>query len=164
MQLIELQQEMEVQSNKLEIWKDLFRRRLAGDLQDISKQRAELDRMEEQAEAAMIKEDNNNKSLVGSWLEESVQKILRSYETTEERPEIRPDVKEFGRRILWKDIGVERGTMWSTEKSTPDLPASKMPPRDGILVDERSSGEFSYDDATYETLRLAAESKTPMDV
>lgn len=163
-QLTEMQQELQVQSGKLEMWKALLRKRFAGELQDISERRAELDRMEEQAKVAVIKEDSHNKSLIGSLLKESVPKILRSRETLEERPDLQPDVEGFRPRRAWEDMSAAGGDMWSIRKSRPDPHASKKPPCDGIFSDECSSDEFSCDDATYEALRLAAESKSLMDV
>jgi len=50
--------------------------------------------------------------------------------------------------------------MWSARKSRLDLLAPNRHLRDGIVIDEYSSDELSCDDATYETLRLAAEPET----
>ena len=163
-QLTEMQQELQGQSGKLEMWKALLRKRFAGELQDISERRAELNRMEEQAEVAVIKEDSHNRSLIGSLLEESILRILRSRETMEERPDSQPDVEGFGPRRTWEDMNTAQGNMWSIRKSRLHLHASENPPCDGIFSNECSSDEFSCDDATVEALRLAAESKSLMDV
>jgi len=54
--------------------------------------------------------------------------------------------------------------MWSARQSKPDLLVSKRPSRDKMFADEYYSDEFSCNDATYEALRLTAESETVMDV
>ena len=160
----ELQQEVQVQSNKLEIWKNLLRRRFAGELQDISERRAKLDRMEEQVEVAVIKEDNNNRSLIGVLLEESVTKILRSNEIMGGRPEIQPDLQDIKLRAAREDIGVVRGDMCFTRNIRPGLLALEKPPHGGTLGDGFSDDEFSCDEATYEALRFAAEHEALVDV
>ena len=152
MQLTEMRQEFQVQSGKLEVWNALLRIISAGELQDISEKRAELDRMEEQAEVVVLKKDKYNKPSIGSLLKESVPKILRSHETMKECPDITPDVKEIRPRIAWKGMGVVRGNMWSTRNSTADS------------VDECSSDKFPYNDTTYEALRSSANLKKFIDV
>ena len=163
MQLTVLQQETQAQSDKLEIWTDHIRKRFSGELQGVSERRAELDRMEAQAKVAFIQEDNNNKSLIGSFFEESIANILRSHKVLEEHSGSQPDAQEKKAGITWKDISFARDDTWSARKSGPDLLASNRPSRDAMSVDERSSDEFSCDDATYEALRLAAESEKLMD-
>jgi hypothetical protein len=68
----------------MELNKNFLENRLDEQLQAISEQRAELDRKEKEAIAIMLQEDQENKLLIGSFLEDAVN-------TTFGRPdEIRP--------------------------------------------------------------------------
>ncbi len=61
-------------------------------------------------------------------------------------------------------MGIARGDMYSIRKTKPGLRTSEKPPHVKKFGDKCSGDEFSCDDATYEALRLAAESETLMDV
>lgn len=161
MQLIELQQEMQTQSSTLEIWKDKLRTNFAGDLQHIAKQRAELDQMEEQAKRTVIQEDNDMKISIGTFLESSIQKILRSHEATKDDPD--PQLDERENKSL-KNMSVPRGDVWSAGENSPDIFPSEKSSLYGSFEDGCSSDEFSCDDADYEALRLAVESTAPMKI
>ena len=67
----------------MELNKNFLENRLDEQLQAISEQRAELDRMEKEAIAAMLQEDQENKLLIGSFLEDAIK-------ITFGRPEVVP--------------------------------------------------------------------------
>lgn len=56
----------------MELNKNFLENRLDEQLQAISEQRAELDRKEREAIATMLQEDEENKLLIGSFLEDAV--------------------------------------------------------------------------------------------
>ena len=56
----------------MELNKNFLENRLDEQLQAISEQRAELDRKEKEAIAIMLQEDQENKLLIGSFLEDAV--------------------------------------------------------------------------------------------
>jgi hypothetical protein len=56
----------------MELNKNFLENRLDEQLQAISEQRAELDRKEKEAIATMLQEDQENKLLIGSFLEDAV--------------------------------------------------------------------------------------------
>jgi hypothetical protein len=62
--------------------KNFLENRLDKQLRAINKQRAELDRQEEDAIATMLKEDQENKLLIGLFLEDAVKNTVG-------RPEVR---------------------------------------------------------------------------
>jgi hypothetical protein len=70
-QLERLHLEIESRLRDMEINKNLLENRLDEQLRAISEQRAELDRMEQEAIATMLKDDQENKILIGSFLEAS---------------------------------------------------------------------------------------------
>jgi hypothetical protein len=70
-QLERLHLEIESRLRDMEINKNRLKNRLDEQLRAISEQRAELDRMEQEAIATMLKDDQENKILIGSFLEVS---------------------------------------------------------------------------------------------
>jgi hypothetical protein len=70
-QLEHLHLEIESRLRDMEINKNFLENRLDEQLRAISEQRAELDRKEQEAIAAMAKDDQENKALIGSFLEAS---------------------------------------------------------------------------------------------
>jgi hypothetical protein len=56
----------------MELNKNFLENRLDEQLQAISEQRAELDRREREAIATMLQEDQENKLLIGSFLEDAI--------------------------------------------------------------------------------------------
>lgn len=60
----------------MELNKNFLENRLDEQLRAINKQRAELDRQEEDAIATMLKEDQENKLLIGSFLEDAVKNTV----------------------------------------------------------------------------------------
>ena len=70
-QLERLHLEIESRLRDMEINKNLLENRLDEQLRAISEQRAELDRMEQEAIATMLKDDQENKILIRSFLEAS---------------------------------------------------------------------------------------------
>ena len=93
-------------------------------------------------EGAVVKEDNNNKSLIGVLLTEFVTKIIRSNEIMEGRLEVQPDLKAVRPRVVWEDIGAVRGEMCSPRKTRPGLLALEKPPHGGNFGDGCSGDEF----------------------
>jgi hypothetical protein len=70
-QLEHLHLEIESRLRDMEINKNFLENRLDEQLRAISEQRAELDRKEQEAIEAMLKDDRENKILIGSFLEAS---------------------------------------------------------------------------------------------
>lgn len=68
-QLERLRQDIESRIRDMEFNKNFLENRLDEQLRAIEEQRAELDRQEQEAIATMLKEDQENKNLVGSFLE-----------------------------------------------------------------------------------------------
>jgi hypothetical protein len=73
----------------MEINKNFFENRLDEQLRAISEQRAELDRQEQEAIATMLKDDQENKILIGSFLEASCRETfemddIRQVESTDQ--------------------------------------------------------------------------------
>jgi hypothetical protein len=100
--------------------------------------------------------------LINSFLEESVAKILRSHEVMNEHFGPQMDAEGKKGRVTWESMSLGSGDMWSARKSRPDFLAPNRHLRDdAIFVDEYSSDELPSADATYESLRLAAEPETP---
>jgi hypothetical protein len=60
----------------MELNKNVLEDNLSVELREIRRQREELDRREKQLISDMLNEDRENKSLIGSLLEESLQKIF----------------------------------------------------------------------------------------
>ena len=60
----------------MELNKNFLENRLDEQLQAISEQRAELDRQEKEAIETMLQEDQENKLLIGSFLEDAVKNIF----------------------------------------------------------------------------------------
>jgi hypothetical protein len=60
----------------MELSKNFLENMLDEQLRAINKQRAELDRQEEDAIATMLKEDQENKLLIGSFLEDAVKNTV----------------------------------------------------------------------------------------
>lgn len=68
-QLERLRQEMESRIRDMEFNKNFLENRLDEQLRAVEEQRAELDRQEREAIATMLKDDQENKMLIGSFLE-----------------------------------------------------------------------------------------------
>ena len=80
----------------MEINKNFLENRLDEQLRAISEQRAELDRMEQEAIATMLKDDQENKILIGSFLEASCREAfemddIRQVETAIDRSQTDSD-------------------------------------------------------------------------
>ncbi len=75
-QLDALHAELDRNIKAMELHKNALEDALSRHLQDICRQRQALDQKEREAKAAMVREDGENKSLVGSLLEESVWRIF----------------------------------------------------------------------------------------
>jgi DNA anti-recombination protein RmuC len=98
-QLEELHHNIDSRIKAMELNKNVLEDTLNSQLQEIQRQREELDNKEKELIATMLKEDHENQSLIGSSLEESVRKIF------EHRPEVAnyleknqgsPEAKEDG--------------------------------------------------------------------
>lgn len=75
-QLEELHVEMENKVTAQELNKNFLEEKLARELDEIRERRKELDLREQEAINTLFREDNENKTLVGSMLEESVRGIF----------------------------------------------------------------------------------------
>lgn len=75
-QLEELHSEIDSKIKAMELNKNVLESGFTQELQEIGRQREELDRKEERLRAEILANDSENKSLVGSLLEESVRKIF----------------------------------------------------------------------------------------
>jgi DNA polymerase kappa len=75
-QLDELHSELENKIKAMELNKNALEDGLSRELRDIRRQREVLDQKEREVKEAMVKEDGENKALIGSLLEESVRRIF----------------------------------------------------------------------------------------
>ena len=75
-QLEDLHCEIESKIKAMEFSKNVLEDNLSNELREICRQREELDRKEKELVATMLKEDADNKSLIGDLLAESIQKIV----------------------------------------------------------------------------------------
>ena len=107
-QLEELYGELESKIKSMELNKNVLEDDLTRQLQEIHRQRAELDRKEHELAASMLRDDQENKSLIGVLLEESVKKIFQE----------RPILLETAESKTDDDETIENGIEESVEKST----------------------------------------------
>jgi hypothetical protein len=75
-----LEVEVEGRIRDMELNKNFLENRLDEQLRAISERRAELDRQEQEAIAIMLKEDHENRLLIGSLLEESCREAFEREE------------------------------------------------------------------------------------
>lgn len=75
-QLNELHHELEGKIRALELNKNFLETRVEREMEDIARQRKELEQREEQVFATMLKEDKDYVSLIGSLLSQSVDQIF----------------------------------------------------------------------------------------
>jgi hypothetical protein len=75
-QLEELHHEIDSKIKAMELNKNVLEDELNAQLQEIQQQREELDRREKDVTATALREDMENKTLIGFLLEEAVQKIF----------------------------------------------------------------------------------------
>lgn len=75
-QLEQLKAEVDAKVRAMELSKNSLEDRAARVLRDIARRREELDRAERDLKATMLREDADNKALVGRLLEESVRSII----------------------------------------------------------------------------------------
>ena len=152
-QLNEIRKEILNQSKALAIAKASLQKRFAAEICLLSDRRAELDRMEERSKVAMSKEDDENQLLIGDLLADAVSKVLA-----------RHDIGSGGGDTSNSICG---GTAFDGT-SVVGMPGSSRESevgaglnehiREALTTEEPSSDEFSCDDATDETIHLAAES------
>jgi hypothetical protein len=150
-QLNEIRKEILTQSKALAIAKASLQKRFAAEIGLLSDRRAELDRMEERSKVAMSKEDDENQLLIGDLLADAVSKVLH-------------DIGSSGDNTSNSMCG---GTAFDGT-SLVGKPGSGRESevgaglnehiREALTTEEPSSDEFSCDDATDETIHLAAES------
>lgn len=89
-QLAKLYAEMEGKITVQELNKNFLEEKLASELDEVRESREALDRREQEAIYNLLREDNENKSLVGSMLEESVRGIFNLPEASAKHDEL-PD-------------------------------------------------------------------------
>ena len=106
-QLEELHGELESKIKSMELNKNVLEDGLTRQLQEINRQRAELDRKEHELAACMVRDDQENKSLIGVLLEDSVKKIFQERPTLSETAEWKTD----------DDEAIENGIEESVAKS-----------------------------------------------
>ncbi|KAI1375489.1 hypothetical protein F4677DRAFT_423017 [Hypoxylon crocopeplum] len=87
-QLEEMCYELESKIKAMELNKNALENSATASLEEIRRQREELDRKEKQAIANMIRDDGENKGLMGALLEDSVARILEGSTDTEEEIKI----------------------------------------------------------------------------
>jgi len=109
-QLEELQSEVESKIKAMELNKNVLEDTASSKLQDIQRQREELDRMETKLVKEMLQEDVDNKTLIGQLLEDSVRDIFSLHkgvarrddaEEKEEDEEEEDDVCDQGKQDMW---------------------------------------------------------------
>lgn len=83
-QLEELQHEIERKIKDMELNKNFLEDRLDKDLREIQRQREELNRREKDLIATMLREDQENKSLIGTLLQDSLQSIFSNMSVSAE--------------------------------------------------------------------------------
>jgi uncharacterized protein YdcH (DUF465 family) len=83
-QLEELHDELDSKIKAMELNKNVLEANLSNELQEIKRQREELDRKEKELVATGIREDQENKSLIGLLLEDAIKKILDETTSQEE--------------------------------------------------------------------------------
>jgi hypothetical protein len=76
-QLEELHHELDSKIKPIELNKNVLEDGVSNEFQKIHQQRKELDRREIDLIEKMLKEDNENKSLIGHLLEDSVERIFK---------------------------------------------------------------------------------------
>jgi len=79
-QFDELKDELEGKIRALELNKNFLETKLEGELQDIARQRRELDEKEKEAIVTMLREDKDHGSLIGGLLSTSIKHILGELE------------------------------------------------------------------------------------
>jgi hypothetical protein len=96
---------MDMRIKDIELTQNFLENRLEEELKTISKQRAELDRKEKEAIVTMLREDQEKRLLVGSFIEASVGKIfgMRNFHTT--NLDDGPDDEVESDEELWEDAG-----------------------------------------------------------
>jgi hypothetical protein len=75
-QLDEIRRDFDLQIKAMELNKNMLEDTMSAGLQEIQRQRQELDRMEVDLIRKTLTDDENNKALVGQLLERSVRRIL----------------------------------------------------------------------------------------
>jgi len=117
-QLEELHYEIDSKIKAVELNKNVLEDGLSRELQEIRRQREELDRKEKDLIARVLREDLENKSLIGLLLEESVRNIfaeqgasLAELEKDQDDAEVNIDEEELN--------GYREGTDRSTESDEP---------------------------------------------
>jgi predicted transcriptional regulator len=75
-QLEELHEEVQSQIKAMELNKNVLEDEVSSGLEEIRRQREELDRREKEIIENMVREDKENKVLIGRLLEESARNIL----------------------------------------------------------------------------------------
>jgi hypothetical protein len=90
-QLDEIRRDINLQIQAMELNKSVLQDTVSAELQDIQRQREELDRMEADLIQKMLADDENNKALVGHLLEGSVRRIFWSEMQAAARTEKRED-------------------------------------------------------------------------
>ncbi|KAN0068548.1 hypothetical protein V8E54_013272 [Elaphomyces granulatus] len=118
-QLEELHGELESKIKSMELNKNALEDGLARQLQEIQRQRAELERKEQELSACMLRDDQENRSLIGVLLEESVKKLFQERPILLELTEVKTDDDEAMEAI-------EDGIQAPIEKST-SSPLSQVP-------------------------------------
>jgi hypothetical protein len=75
-QLEELHDELDRKIKAMELNENILKTNLSNELQEIRRQREELDRNEKELIATGVRQDQENKSLIGLLLEDAIKKIL----------------------------------------------------------------------------------------
>lgn len=104
-QLEELHREIDSKIKALELNKNALEDNLNHELQQIQRQREELDQKEQDLIATTLREDQENKSLIGLLLEESIEKIFNEDMTLS--PNLEKDEDEAGTDDEEEANGVE---------------------------------------------------------
>jgi hypothetical protein len=104
-QLEDLHREMESRIRDMELNKNFLENRLEDELQKINEQRAELDEREKNAVTAMLRDDLENKSLIGNLLEASVERIFKEdYAHVRTFDEEEPDTDADSDKESFEDV------------------------------------------------------------
>ncbi|KAL1983232.1 hypothetical protein VTN96DRAFT_330 [Rasamsonia emersonii] len=122
-QLEELHFEVESKIKAMELNKNVLEDTLAQELQEIQRQREELDRREKESIARALREDQENKALIGLLLEESVKRIFDDETKPAEGDRGSPEAKSDDEEVN----GVAAGNNGTAETVNPAVIGLTVP-------------------------------------
>ncbi len=130
-QLDELRFDINIQIKAMELSKNVLEDTVSAELQKIQQKRGELERMETELIRTMLDDDKNNKTLVGSLLEDSVRRIFKRKRRREGYEQEKEDEKQEND----KEGGREERKMPEHEASDEDSSSGYETPAEEKLGD-----------------------------